>query len=417
MTGSKGMVAGNTLEEALNQGISELYESWAHENLYLDPPKTYYALSDNILNKLPIWDNICKIKELGYQLYIFDLGYNYNCPVIATYLLDPNNLNVFLNVGSFPILDIAVERTITEIYQGIDSFKEDYFSYNQIPYKTISPAKALANNGNSLDFLCYDENIFNNIKIVDDPSNVFLFSLERQEYTNEELNNYYKKLNKQHNFNFYYKNNSLIPDMTALYIICLDMKPWRGILSQFKNINNIFRKNHLKEIYYHFDLIKKILIENTTTNDIEKFLINFQELISNNNNRDGAFIGCFTGGDLLGFYQSSITTIFLLFNIAFEKNAALFDSFINLNDNIYTKVMKQYLFIKRYKEAGYSEEDIKQFYSVFKSDLLLTQEDLNNIYNNEYLLNKLFLNLFKKYYNSKDYEDVLKVAFGNLIDN
>ena len=414
MTGSKGMVAGNSLEEALNQGISELYESWAHENLYLTPPDKYYALSDNVLKKLPIWENICKIRELGYSLYVIDLGYNYNCPVIATYLINPKAYSIYLNIGCFPVLDIAVERTITELYQGIDSFTKNFLYYDQVPYRSVTPAIALSNNGNNLDFLCYDEQIFNNIVTVDKPSESFLFNSTRIQYTNIEINNYFKELNKQHNFHFYFKNNSLSEDMTALYIICLDMKPWRSIGQKFRNVNNIFRKQHLNEVFLHFDIANSLLYATSLDDIFNKFTMLFKE-IQTNINRDGGYIGSLDGGDPLNFYAAQGgNTAFAILDLLFGENGLYNNELLKTDDIIYSQKIKKYIFILNYKQAGYSDDEIKQFYTIFNSADILLDEDLNNIYDPTYLFNTIFLQPFRNYYNSKDYEGVLKIAFGSL---
>lgn len=412
MSRTKGMVAGNTIEEALNQGISELYECWGYENFYLNPPEHFYILSDKVLEKLSVWKNICEIRELGYKIYVIDLGYTYNCPVIATFVVNQNSFNINVNFGSFPVIDVAIERTITEIYQGKDSLNNSFFGEVQIPYKTTSPAVALNSNANEFNYLSFDETIFNNFIEVDKCSNTFLNS--DKNYSNKELNNYFKKLNKEHNFKMYYKNNSLITNMTALHIVCLDMQQWKQLGNMHLNINNITRQKNLQELLAMYNILPTILYKNI--DEIINELTTFNRIVSSNLNRLGAFMGNLSGDDIFSFYSSfSITSLFSMLNLT-PPNNNLFDMPIAFEDKIYTPLILKYRFIIQYKNMKYTDEEIKQFYSIFNSPLELTQEDLDNIYNNEYLLKKIFIEPLRKYYNSQDYEEVLRLMYNTSVE-
>jgi len=40
-------------------------------------------------------------------------------PVMAVVLINKTNNNIIVNFGASPVFDIALERCLTEIYQGI----------------------------------------------------------------------------------------------------------------------------------------------------------------------------------------------------------------------------------------------------------------------------------------------------------
>ena len=46
------------------------------------------------------------------------MAYTFKVPTVALVLIDKNNYNISINFGTFPDFDIALERCITEIFQG-----------------------------------------------------------------------------------------------------------------------------------------------------------------------------------------------------------------------------------------------------------------------------------------------------------
>ena len=402
LTGSKGMVAGNNLEEALNQGLSELYETWVRDNIFLTPPTQLYALSDKVLQTLPIYNNIQKLKQLNYKIYICDLGYNYNAPVIMSILLNPYEYNIGYNIGAFPILDIAVERTITELYQGISSYKNIHDL--QIPFKTLTPSNILINNCNSLSMFSFDEKLIKNIKIVDTPSKVFLNS--NQNLTNKDINNYFIKLNQSHNFHFYYKNNSLIPEMTALQIFCPEIKSWESNYSQYKHMSNLYKQKFFKEIKDAYRLINN-------SNNISQFLINLNQVLNNINtvNRDGFLIGILLGGDSFSFYTNYPDNI-LIFDILsiYQNNNNLENLVLFSKHQIYKSYFTKFSFIQRYLKAGYSKQEIIDIYNLFPNTIPITEEDCDKCMDKEYLLQHIFLTPYTKYYNN-EFIDLINIFF------
>ena len=116
--GSDGLAAGNTIEEAAVQGMSEIYEHYVTDRIYYEKNTVYYEL--NLDKMLPSLSNylveiITNIKKEGYSLSILDLSYNFNMPVLMSIVIDKNHL-MYIDLGAAPTFEIALERTLTEIY-------------------------------------------------------------------------------------------------------------------------------------------------------------------------------------------------------------------------------------------------------------------------------------------------------------
>ena len=118
--GSNGMAAGNTPEEALTQGLSEVLERYVLKVLYFQEitpptiPKVYIKL-----HAPEQYDMIKKLEHTQqYKIIVKDCSLNMRLPVIATIIiLIPKNMYV-VSIGAYPIWQVALERCITEAFQG-----------------------------------------------------------------------------------------------------------------------------------------------------------------------------------------------------------------------------------------------------------------------------------------------------------
>lgn len=122
--GSNGMSAGNTIEEAMVQGLSEIYERYVNKTL-LEKSITPPDVPIEILKKTSIYSIIEEIETSGrYKVIVKDLSLGKKYPVIGTIIIDTFNGNFGFRLGAHPSFEIALERTLTEAFQGrsIDSF-------------------------------------------------------------------------------------------------------------------------------------------------------------------------------------------------------------------------------------------------------------------------------------------------------
>ena len=117
LQGSNGMTAGNTPEEAIVQGLSEIYERYVRRKVILEN-----ISMPNIPEE--IWSKYERIKELkeyieqyGYTVHIKDASLGKNIPVVCTIFENKEEGFYGFNFGAQPSLPIAIERTLTEFMQ------------------------------------------------------------------------------------------------------------------------------------------------------------------------------------------------------------------------------------------------------------------------------------------------------------
>lgn len=116
---SNGMCAGNTREEALVQGLSEIFERYVNRKILMeniippDIPKNYIAKYP-LLNKM-----IDDLEESGnYEVIVKDCSLGKGYPVIGIIIINRFNQTYFVKFGAHPKFEIALQRTLTELLQG-----------------------------------------------------------------------------------------------------------------------------------------------------------------------------------------------------------------------------------------------------------------------------------------------------------
>ena len=187
----------------------------AEQQFFMKPQDKYYAINLNSITNPELQQKIKLIQNEGLILYIFDLSYNFNVPAVMSVIINPESKNTNINFGSFPVFDIAVERIITEIYQGVKTFKN--LLNLQVPYRVFD-LEQLMDFSNSLCGLpSFNESIFlDKLITVDEPNKDIYIS--DNNIDNEYINNYFINLFKSLNMSIHYINHSLIPEMAALEI-------------------------------------------------------------------------------------------------------------------------------------------------------------------------------------------------------
>ena len=223
-TGTTGLASGNTLEEALVQGSSEIYERYAIQSYYSDisSNKQYFYLKRENLN--PILQNLINTIEQkeNVKIKIYDLSYTYNIPVCCLLIEDQARHIFHINFGAHPVIDIAIERCLTEIYQGlcflpirtrILTFAQD-LPINRCATEQFKSA-------HNHDNIIIPEHLILNSKEIDSyNSNIFLSG---DQNTNNKLLEHIIKINNLNNLNFFYTNLSLSNKVFTVAIINEDM--------------------------------------------------------------------------------------------------------------------------------------------------------------------------------------------------
>ncbi|WP_026508253.1 YcaO-like family protein [Butyrivibrio sp. MC2013] len=133
--GSNGMSAGNTIEEAIVQGLSEIIERYVQKRLFLEKP-TLPDIPDNYIRKYPyVYEMWHKLKSSNDDKYVFmlkDCSFGGIYPVAALFIVEKNTGRYGVKLGCHPDYGIAMERTFTEATQGQDIF--EYTSRSKLDF-------------------------------------------------------------------------------------------------------------------------------------------------------------------------------------------------------------------------------------------------------------------------------------------
>jgi len=115
---SNGLATGNTAQEAQVQAMSEILERYAKIEII----KEGYSLphySDEFLQQFErLYRDLILLRELGYIVNVLDASLGGKYPVTAISFINPTNATLFVSFGAHPILEVSLERTMTELMQG-----------------------------------------------------------------------------------------------------------------------------------------------------------------------------------------------------------------------------------------------------------------------------------------------------------
>ena len=117
--GTNGLCAGNTPEEALCQGIGEIFERYVLKKIYqefLDLP----TIPLESIKNLETYSLIEDILGKGYKIMVKDCTLGGSLPVLGVVLLSENNNEYRCDFGSDPIFEVALQRCLTEVFQNIN---------------------------------------------------------------------------------------------------------------------------------------------------------------------------------------------------------------------------------------------------------------------------------------------------------
>lgn len=258
-----GMAAGNNFIEAFNQGFSEVLERYVEKDSLEAMESFKYSVLD--LSKIQDPTNkrmVDKIFEEGYDLYVIDFSYEYNLPVLAAILINKKQHWARINYGCFPIFEIAFERTLTEMFQNITSFK-DNFAIIYMPHDSVNSESVLIENDSTMVHTSYIPKDFLTKKEYVESENKNCF-LSNKNATNEEIFDYYKQLIKEFDLNVYVEENSLTPELSSIMIWCdeiplypkyshvgkLEKEDYDYIVSLTESYNALFQKVIDKTCYF-----------------------------------------------------------------------------------------------------------------------------------------------------------------------
>ena len=115
---SNGMSAGNTLAEAQVQCLSEIFERAVKREI-LESEIALPDVPQEVLARYPgILAGIKSLEEQGFPVLVKDASLGGIYPVMCVTLMNPRTGGVFASFGAHPSLEVALERSLTELLQG-----------------------------------------------------------------------------------------------------------------------------------------------------------------------------------------------------------------------------------------------------------------------------------------------------------
>lgn len=129
---SNGMSAGNTLAEAQVQCLSEIFERAVKREI-LEGELCLPDVPQEVLAKYPgIVAGIKGLEEQGFPVLVKDASLGGEFPVMCVTLMNPRTGGVFASFGAHPSLEVALERSLTELLQG-----RSFEGLNDLPQPTF----------------------------------------------------------------------------------------------------------------------------------------------------------------------------------------------------------------------------------------------------------------------------------------
>ncbi len=134
---SNGMAAGNSVNEARTQALSEIFERYT-KNKIIAEGISLPEIPVEVIARFPhIEESIAQLKAHGFNLRIADASLGGVFPVISVTLMNPKDGSVLASFGAHPCFEVALERTVTELLQGrgvdqVDDFQVPSFNKAEV---------------------------------------------------------------------------------------------------------------------------------------------------------------------------------------------------------------------------------------------------------------------------------------------
>jgi ribosomal protein S12 methylthiotransferase accessory factor len=130
---SNGMSAGNTLVEAQVQCLSEIFERAVKREI-IEGEIALPDVPQDVLAKYPgVVAGIQGLEEQGFPVLVKDASLGGQYPVMCVTLMNPRTGGVFASFGAHPTLEVALERSLTELLQG-----RSFEGLNDLPQPTFA---------------------------------------------------------------------------------------------------------------------------------------------------------------------------------------------------------------------------------------------------------------------------------------
>ena len=130
---SNGMSAGNNLQEAHVQCLSEIFERAVKREI-IEQEIVLPDVPMRVLEKYPnILAGIKGLEEQGFPVLVKDASLGGQFPVMCVTLMNPRTGSVLASFGAHPSFEVALERCVTELLQG-----RSFEGLNDLPKPTFN---------------------------------------------------------------------------------------------------------------------------------------------------------------------------------------------------------------------------------------------------------------------------------------
>lgn len=325
---SNGLCAGNNYYEAISQGICEIFERYTYRQILLNE---IYLPNLTIDDSLPINARINYLKSKGFNITIKDCTLG-TYPVIGVYITNPENTKYIFTIGSDPNLNIAIQRCLTEAFQGLTTDEEilkkmkpinnNYDSLSSFDKKSNWLQNYSSNNG------IHPKKIFSSNKTKAYQKTKIFSNLE----TNKQIYHYLLNIIKSNNLSIYIKDFS--------YLGFNSYKVFIPTLSNIEPINN-----NEKNIIKNFELLKEVYfnLENASSDKLTKASNLIEEILPNSKYSFIKLGNYFHANNYIKTFYNDITfeLLYILINYKLNKkidlnllnNKKLIDYLISINSS------------------------------------------------------------------------------------
>lgn len=244
--GSNGMSAGNTMEEALVQGLAEVFERYVNRKIALEhvcPPSVPRSFLQQIPSLYRIISEIEKNEE--YEVVVKDCSLGRGFPVVAIIIINKKKGTFGVKFASHPSFQVALERTLTEAFQG--KKLEQFTIANSIGFE-----KQIQHRDNLLNMMKIGNGIYPKELLVGKPDYEFQpFDLQKDLSNAEMLKRMIELVNKEGYQVFIHDSSylgfpsyfTIVPGMSEMYTI-----DWLRVREQQTYVKVVESLNHLQTL-------------------------------------------------------------------------------------------------------------------------------------------------------------------------
>lgn len=259
---SNGMSAGNTHEESITQGVGEILERYAKVEIFFKGKETSLIPNEIIKEISPEYYRlILEVEAKGnFKILLRDCSLGLGLPIICAVFIDRDSNQYSVKFASDPDITIAIQRCLTEYFQGIQQGDES--KLNRIILNRSEQSEELINfykatligNGQFPRELLLSNSIIKELHV-----NYFNSNKQKMEYSIE--------LIQKCGFpDIYIRDNSFMGIPAHQVIV-----PGMSELKIYQNSKAI--KSHI--LYNHYELLK--LLSQQDKIEENEYVVNFLE--------------------------------------------------------------------------------------------------------------------------------------------